>query len=72
MNEEGEIIKICKDCKFRNKFPCNKYERKGGLFPTPAPLYLPTLTPEEEMMIARIDVNCKLYVKQRGMTAYVG
>ena len=60
-------------CKSDNKkFNVTKYERKNGLFPTPPPYYLPKLTPEEEMMICRIDMSAKVYVKKYGMVGLVG
>ena len=49
-----------------------KFGRNNGYLPTPAPCELPELYPEEEMMIARININVKIYVKRHGMTGMVG
>ena len=60
-------------CKGDNKkYDITLFERKNGLFPTPAPRWLPKLTPEEEMMICRIDMSAKVYIKKFGMTSIVG
>ena len=73
MNEETEEIPICHRCKTQHRNnEILKYERSNGLFPSPAPYDLPKLTPEEEMMICRIDMSAKVYVKKYGMIGLVG
>lgn len=42
------------------------------MIPTPAPISLEKLRPEEEMMINLININAKIYVKTHGMTGIVG
>ena len=68
----NEKAKICHKCNSIKYCDIMKYERKNGLMPTPAPSFLPKLTPEEEMMISRIDMSAKVYVKKHDMPGMVG
>ena len=49
-----------------------KFGRGNGMLPTPAPAFLEKLWPAEEMMIALVNVNIKLYIKKWGMPGMVG
>ena len=42
------------------------------MIPYRPPAFLTPLNEEEEMMIARIAINVKLYVKRHGMTGIYG
>ena len=42
------------------------------MLPTPIPTYLEKLYPEEEMMIALVNINAKVYIKKHGMMGIVG